>query len=119
MLFFLIGIYGGFLHIGVGIFLLSALVLNAGFNLVEANALKVFLVLSYAPIVLLIFIINGHVDLLVAIFAAIGNVFGGLLGANLAIKKGAKFIRVLLVIIIVVFSFHLLGFWTFLFSVFF
>ncbi len=116
ILFLFIGFYGGFLHIGVGIFLLSALVLNAGYDLVHANALKVFLVLSYAPVVLLIFLINGQVDILVAVFAAVGNTIGGLIGTNLAIKKGSKFIRAFLVVIILAFSSHLLGLWKYLFS---
>ncbi len=111
LLFLAIGFYGGFIHIGIGIFLLSALVLNAGYDLVHANALKVFLVLTYAPVVLLIFFLNGQIDLWVAVFAAIGNTIGGILGTSLAIKKGAKFIRVLLVIIIVLYSLHLFGVW--------
>ena len=111
ILFLAIGFYGGFIHIGVGIFLLSALVLNAGFDLVNANGLKVFLVLLYAPVVLLIFVINGQMDILVAVFAAIGNIIGGLLGSILAIKKGAKFIRILLVIIIISFVLNLFGLW--------
>jgi uncharacterized protein len=109
LLFLAIGFYGGFIHIGIGIFLLSALVLNAGYDLVHANALKVFLVLTYAPVVLVIFFINGQIDLWVAVFAAVGNTIGGLIGTSLAIKKGAKFVRMFLVIIIVVYSFHLFG----------
>jgi len=47
--FFLIGVYGGFVQVGVGYFLLAALVLVAGFDLVRANALKVWVVLLYTP----------------------------------------------------------------------
>ncbi len=115
LLFLGIGFYGGFIHIGVGIFLLSALVLNAGFDLVHANAIKVFLVFMYAPFVLTVFLINGQVDLFVALFAAIGNTIGGLIGANVVIKKGSGFVRIFLVIIILVFSFHLFGIWEWLY----
>lgn len=111
ILFLAIGFYGGFLHIGVGIFLLSALVLNAGFDLVHANALKVFLVLTYAPVVFLIFLIDGQIDILIAVFAGIGNTIGGLLGTEIAVNRGAKFIKAFLVIVVVTFSFHLLGIW--------
>ncbi len=119
LLFLAIGFYGGFIHIGIGIFLLSALVLNAGFDLVHANALKVFLVLMYAPVVLLIFFLNGQVDLWVALFATVGNTIGGLVGTNLAIKKGAKFIRIFLVVIILAFSLHLFGVWEYFAELFF
>lgn len=118
LIFLVIGFYGGFLHIGVGIFLLSALVLNAGFDLVRANALKVFLVLTYAPVVFLIFLIDGKVDILIAVFAGIGNTIGGLLGTQLAIKRGAKFVRVFLVLVILIFSLHLFGLWEILFQLF-
>lgn len=111
LIFTAIGFYGGFLHIGVGIFLLSALVLNAGFDLVQANALKVFLVLTYAPVVFLIYLLSGEMDILIAVFAGVGNTIGGILGTEVAIKKGAKFIRGFLVVVVIAFSFHLLGIW--------
>ncbi len=116
IIFLFIGFYGGFVHIGVGLFLLSALVLNAGFDLVSANALKVFLVFMYAPFVLVIFLINGQIDIWVAVFAALGNTIGAFIGSSLAIKKGAKFARVFLVVILIGFSFYLLGIWKWLYS---
>ncbi len=118
LIFLAIGFYGGFIHIGVGIFLLSALVLNAGFDLVNANGLKVFLVLMYAPFVFTVYLISGQIDLWVALFAAVGNVIGSLIGSGLAIKRGAGFIRSFLVVIILAFSLHLLGVWKFLFGLF-
>ncbi len=39
---FAIGVYGGFIQAGVGIFLLATLVLSVGYDLVRANAVKVF-----------------------------------------------------------------------------
>lgn len=111
LIFFAIGIYGGFLHIGVGIFLLAALVLNAGYDLVQANGLKVFLVFLYSPFALAVFLINGQVEFLLGSIVAVGNIFGGWAGSKIAIKKGAGFIRVLLVIIIALFSTYLLGLW--------
>lgn len=115
LLFMVIGFYGGFIHIGVGIFLLTALVLNAGYDVVKANAIKVFLVMCYIPISLGIFMLSGQVDYVSGIIAAIGNIGGGYLGANLAIKKGAKFVRTMVMIIIVLFVLHLFGFWNLIF----
>ncbi|HIP72025.1 MAG TPA: sulfite exporter TauE/SafE family protein, partial [Anaerolineae bacterium] len=45
--FFFIGIYGGFIQAGVGIFLLAGLVLSIGYDLVRANAVKVAIVLAF------------------------------------------------------------------------
>jgi uncharacterized protein len=111
LIFLLVGIYGGFIHIGVGIFLLTALVLQAGYDLVKANALKVFLVLLYSPFALGIYILDGQIEWVLGLVAAIGNIAGGWVGSQLAIKKGSNFIRGLLIIVILVFSGHLLGIW--------
>jgi uncharacterized protein len=109
IVFFLIGLYGGFIHIGVGIFLLAALVLLAGYDLVRANALKVFIVFLYSPFALTIFIMNGHVHYGMGLIAAIGNLIGGIVASKFAVDWGAKFIRWFLIIVIILFASKLLG----------
>ncbi|MEZ4590184.1 MAG: sulfite exporter TauE/SafE family protein [Chloroflexota bacterium] len=47
VIFFFIGMYGGFLQAGVGIFLLAGLVLGIGYDLVRANAVKVLIILAF------------------------------------------------------------------------
>ena len=107
MVFFLIGIYGGFIHIGVGIFLLAALVLISGYDLVKANALKVFIVFIYSPFVLLVFIISGQLDYGLGLIASIGNLAGGIIASRYAVIWGTKFIRWFLIIVIVLFASNL------------
>jgi uncharacterized membrane protein YfcA len=104
IIYFLIGTYGGFIHIGVGIFLLFALVLLSGYDLVRANSLKVFTVLIYTPFALSVFIINGEVYYAIGLISAIGNTLGGIFASKVAIKKGAGFLRWVLIIVIAVFS---------------
>ena len=53
IIFFFIGVYGGFIQAGVGFFLLAGLVLGVGADLLKANALKVFIVLVYTGVALL------------------------------------------------------------------
>lgn len=62
VIFFLLGIYGGFIQIGIGFFLLAGLVLGCGYDLLKANAIKLFIVLFYTIIALAIFIWNDLVD---------------------------------------------------------
>jgi hypothetical protein len=109
LLFFLIGIYGGFIHIGVGLFMLSVLVLNAGYDLVKANAIKVMIVFLYSPFALAVFIMNDQVHYGMGLIAAIGNVFGGIVGSKMAISWGSNFVRWVLMVVIVVFSAYLLN----------
>lgn len=100
--FFFIGVYGGFIQAGVGIFLLTALVLNAGFDLVKANALKVMIVLLYTPIALAVFIYNNQVDYLFGFILATGNMGGALVASRVAVNWGAGFVRWFLIAIILV-----------------
>jgi len=108
LLFFIIGLYGGFIHIGVGIFMLSVLVLNAGYDLVKANAIKVMTVLLYSPFALAVFVMNDQVHYGMGLIAAIGNVFGGYVGSRMAISWGNNFVRWVLIVVIIAFSAYLL-----------
>ena len=111
-IFFLIGIYAGFLHVGVGYFILAGLVLMLGHDLMTGNALKNFLVLLYSPFVLGFFILNGDMTLKMAAYAgihAIGNVIGAILATHLGIKKGNNFIRWLMFVVIVLTALKLFG----------
>ena len=109
VIFFLIGVYGGFIQAGVGFFLLAGLVLGAGFELVKANALKVFIVFLYTPFALAVFIWNNDVNYVLGFVLAIGNMTGALIGARVAVKWGAKAVRIFLLVALFFASLKLLG----------
>ncbi|MFW6224777.1 MAG: sulfite exporter TauE/SafE family protein [Bacteroidota bacterium] len=109
-LFFLIGIYGGFIQAGVGIFLLSALVLYEGFDLVRANALKVFINLIFTPFALLVFILNDQINIMAGLVLAAGNSAGAYLASRYAVKKGSGFVRYVLITVIILAGIKLLFF---------
>lgn len=109
LIFFFIGIYGGFIHVGIGYFLLAAIVLGAGYDLVKANAIKVFIVFLYAPFSLAVYIYNGQVHFLYGIVLAIGNVIGALLASKFAVKKGSRFVRWVIVVVILLSSAKIFG----------
>jgi len=109
VIFFVIGLYGGFIQVGVGFFLLAGLVLGAGCNLVKANAIKVFVVLLYTPFALAVFIINGQVDYQLGLILGFGNIIGAFIGSKMAVKRGAIFIRYILLIAVLLSSLELFG----------
>ena len=109
VIFFFIGVYGGFVQAGVGFFLLAALVIGAGVDLVRANALKVFLVLVYTPVALGIFMLYKQVDYKLGIILALGNAIGAFLGSKVAVSWGPKFIRIVLLIAILASALKLMG----------
>ncbi len=107
--FFLIGVYGGFIHVGIGYLLLIAIVLGAGYDLVKANAIKVFIVLLYVPFSLAVFIYNDQVNYLYGFTLAIGNVVGALIASKLAIKNGANFVRWVIVVVVALTAANVFG----------
>ncbi|MCP4312535.1 MAG: sulfite exporter TauE/SafE family protein [Bacteroidetes bacterium] len=102
IIFFFVGIYGGFIQAGVGFFLLTSLVLASGFELVKSNALKLFVILLYTPVALIIFFIHGDVNLWIGLVLAVGNMTGAWLGTKIAMRGGAKFIRYFVLVAILI-----------------
>ncbi len=96
VIFFFVGLYGGFIQAGVGFFLLSALVLGVGYDLIKANAVKVLIVLSYTAIALGIFIWSRQVNFLYGIVLAIGSSIGAFIASKYAKQIGTKVIRYIL-----------------------
>lgn len=109
LLFFLIGVYGGFIQAGVGIFLLAALVLGADYDLVRGNAVKVGIILLFTVSSLLVFARNNQVEWFIGSIMALGSMLGAWAGAKMAVEKGAVWVRRLLIIIIVVAAADLMG----------
>ncbi|MCG8583020.1 MAG: sulfite exporter TauE/SafE family protein [Bacteroidales bacterium] len=102
VIFFFIGLYGGFIQAGVGFFLLAGLVLGVGYDLIKANAIKVFIVLTYTAVALGIFIWSGQVNFLYGIILAIGNASGAFIASKYARQIGVRYIRYILLLTVFV-----------------
>ncbi len=113
VIFFFIGIYGGFIHMGIGYFLLMGIVLGAGFDLVKANAIKVFIIFIYTPFTLAIFLWNGLVDWKYGLILSIGAVVGAYIASRLAVNKGVEFVKWVIVIVILVTAGDMFGLYDF------
>jgi uncharacterized membrane protein YfcA len=109
IVFFFIGIYGGFIHMGVGYFLLAGIVGLAGFDLVKANAIKVFVVLAYAPFTLIVFLWYDQVNWTYGLILAIGAVIGAFVASRLAVSKGVNFVKWVIVVVILITAADMLG----------
>lgn len=109
IIFFMIGAYGGFIQVGTGFFMLAGLALYEGMGLVKANAIKVFLILAYTPLALVVFILNDQVNFKLGLVLAVGNMLGAWVGAKAAVKRGQKFVRYVLIIALAGSSLKLFG----------
>ena len=109
IIFFFLGIYGGFVHVGIGYFLLAALVLNAGYDLVRANAVKVLIVLMYMPFSFLVFVWMSDINWTYGLVMMIGSVAGAFIASHMAVKKGIVFVKWAIVVVTVFMAGHFMG----------
>jgi len=96
-IFFGIGLYGGAIQAGVGLFLIAALA-RSGLDLVRANAIKVVIIGVLTLVAVPVFIAHDQVDWPFASALVVGFAAGGELGARAAVKGGEKLIRPVLVV---------------------
>lgn len=106
--FFLVGVYGGAVQIGVGLVMLALLV-RAGFDLVLANNVKALVNTVITAVALPVFIWQDRIAWWPAIVLAIGFTSGGYVGAHAAVKGGERFIRAVMVVSAVLLAGELLG----------
>ncbi len=83
---FLVGMHGGFIQAGVGVLLLTTLVLGAGYSLSKANGVKLLIVIFFTTPALLLFLYHGQVNWFFAILLTVGQSIGAWIGATYASK---------------------------------
>ncbi len=105
-LFLLIGAYGGFIQAGVGLFILSGLVLTAGYALVQANKLKLAAVLAFTIVALVVFLAQGvRLWWEIGLTLAVGQSMGAWLAARFMVEsEKAKYWMRWLLIVVVLYS---------------
>ncbi len=111
VVFLAIGFYGGFIQAGIGIFLLVALHLASDFNLVQANAIKLFAVLLFSFPVLFIFLYNNQVEWIYGLWVAAGQTLGSYGASKFAVKStnANVWVRKILIAMIILSIFKMFG----------
>lgn len=109
LMFFAIGVYGGFIQAGVGIFLLAGLVLGVGYDLVRANAVKMAIVLIYTTVALLIFAGNHQVEWKSGLVLALGSMVGAWVATRFSVEWGAVWVRRFLILVVLFSVVYLFG----------
>ncbi len=98
---FFVGMYGGFIQIGTGLLIITALRILDGEDLVITNAHKVFIVFFYTIIALCVFLSKDQVHWILGLTLAIGTSSGAWIGSHMAVRMGDKWIKVVLVLAVV------------------
>lgn len=110
LLIFATAFYGGFIQMGIGIMLLSVLVLLAGYGLKDANIIKLTLALIFVLPAFVIFAMSGDMLLWPGLSLAIGTTLGARLAARyiLFMPRAHIYVRRLLIVILAVSALFLL-----------
>ncbi len=109
LLFFLIGIYGGFLQVGVGYLLLAGLVVGCKLDILGANAMKVVIILVYTVIAVAVFQAGSHIEWGIGLLMGVGSMAGAWAGAHFTLRGSATLIRYFLMAALTAMILKLLG----------
>lgn len=96
-----IGMYDGFFGPGTGTFLMLAFSMLCGMDLVNANGTTKLVNLASNLAAMAAFLMQGNVLLALALPAAACSMAGNYIGSVLAVKKGAKVIRPVFFLVLV------------------
>ena len=92
-IFFLLGLYGGFLQAGIGTLLIGTFVLLGGYDVVNGSALKFSLAMTWTAASTLLFAGFGQVQWGIGLLLAAGTMLGGVVGAKLVVARGVSWVR--------------------------
>ena len=107
IIFFFLGVYGGFIQAGVGFLIIASLTAIHGFKMAKTNAIKVFVALTYTVAALVVFYISDKIRWEYGLVLAIGNATGGWIASRWSVEKSDKLIRIILLVMVVALSIKL------------
>ncbi|WP_165855343.1 sulfite exporter TauE/SafE family protein [Marinobacter sp. JSM 1782161] len=91
---FVIGVYGGFIQVGVGALFIVVLYRMLRIDLRQVNVLKVAIVLLYMIPALLVFAFSGQVRWGVGLLLGLGNITGAMIAVKVNMgPRGAQWIK--------------------------
>jgi len=111
-IYFPIGIYGGFIQMGSSLFLMMLMVLISHFTIMQANALKLLIMMIFTVISLAIFHFSGLVNWKIGLIIGAGQAAGSYLTASYAskIKNANVYAYRLLIFVVIIILLKTFGF---------
>jgi len=106
-----VGLYGGFIQVGVGFLIMPVLHRVLGLDLVRVNMHKVFIAGGYTIAALIVFASQIQILWMLGACLGLGNAIGGWFGTHVTVSKGEKLIKLVLNTVLVVFIIKLLFFY--------
>jgi uncharacterized protein len=98
ILFFFIGIYGGFVQAGIGFMVIAVLSIVNNLSLVKSNYVKVFAAIVYTGVSVIVFALQGKIVWITGFILAIGHALGGWYASRWSVDKGEVWIKRIMII---------------------
>lgn len=98
IIFFFVGVYGGFIQAGIGFLMIAALTLVHNLPMAKVNSIKVFVALCYTTIALFVFIYNDMILWKHGLILAIGTAIGGWFCSRWSVGIPDKYVRIFLLV---------------------
>jgi hypothetical protein len=95
-----LGFYDGFFGPGAGSFWAIALIIGLGQNFAKATAHTKIMNLVSNAVAVVLFGVAGLINYPAAIAMGAGQIIGGRIGSGLVVKKGARFVRPIFLIVV-------------------
>lgn len=98
IVFFIIGMYAGFIQAGTGLLLILAMSILNNLSLVKANALKTIIAFIFTIGTISVFAYHNQINYLYGFLLGIGNALGGWTASRWSVKKGDKAIKIFMMV---------------------
>ena len=82
---------------------------RSGLDLINANAVKVVVILVLTAIAVPVFVIRGQVDWGFAVVLSVGFALGGWVGARIAVRGGERIIRPVIIAAVLALAGRMIG----------
>lgn len=108
-----VGFYGGFIQVGIGLVMMVALIHAAHYTPLQANALKIFIILIYTFPAFAIFWYHNQIEWVAGTWLAVGQIAGSLWASRFAVRSSNVnlWINRLMVVMIVLTITRMFGLW--------
>ncbi len=98
ILFFFVGIYGGFIQAGIGFLVIGVLSMVNNINLIKANYIKVLVAIVYTGISVIVFAFESKILWTTGFVLAIGHALGGWYASRWSVDKGEVWIKRVMIV---------------------
>lgn len=98
---FFVGMYGGFIQVGVGVLFIVVLYHMLKIDLRQVNVLKVAIVLPFTFAALVVFALNDQVRWGIGLTLALGNVSGAFIATRVNLsRQGARWVKMITLVMV-------------------